>query len=71
MLRKKLALLVMLLTLLVSLALPGGAGACSGDDCGCGIAAQECRDSCGGVLECVRQCNRESIACAKACCTPF
>ena len=70
MLKKRVVLLLMLLTLLFALALPTSArrSSCSGDDCGCGIAAQECRDSCAGNLACVRSCNRESIACAKACC---
>jgi hypothetical protein len=69
MLAKKLGFLLMMLVALVALARPGvSARACSGDDCGCGIAAQECRDSCGGVLSCVRACNQESIRCAKACC---
>ena len=69
MLAKKLGFLLMMLLVLVALARPStSARACSGDDCGCGIYAQECRDSCGGNTACIRACTRESIQCAKACC---
>lgn len=77
MLRKKLLLLLMLVTLLASLSATGGARACSGDNCDCGIYAAECRESCYELpagtarFACVQQCNRESIACAKACCDPY
>lgn len=73
MLRKKLLLLLMLVTLLASLASPGGARACSGDDCGCYIYAEECRYDCqqeepAAYYACVRGCNRANLQCAKACC---
>lgn len=77
MLRKKVLLLLMLVTMLVSLSTAGGASAsCSGDICGCGETAAWCRDSCQeipagpGRFACVQQCNRESIACARGCCSP-
>lgn len=71
MLAKKLGFLLMMVLFLVALVqtTPVSARRCSGDLCGCGIAAQECRDACGGVLSCVRACNRESIECSKACCS--
>lgn len=69
MLVKKLGLLLVLVLFWVSLSAPAAARrACSGDNCGCGIMAQECRDSCYGVLSCLAACRHESIACAKACC---
>ena len=77
MLRKKLVLLLMLVTLLVSLALPGGASAnCSGDNCGCGYYSAECRYECQFeppeyYYACVRGCTREEVQCAKACCAVF
>jgi len=77
MLRKKLLLLLMLVTLLVSLSTPEGARACSGDQCGCGETAAWCNESCQelppgpGRFACVRQCSRESIQCARACCDPY
>lgn len=76
MLRKKLLLLLMLLTILVSLSTAGGARACSGDQCGCGETAAWCRESCQGIPQpglwaCVSQCNRESIQCSRACCDPY
>lgn len=77
MLRKKLLLLLMLVTMLVALSTTDGARACSGDNCDCGIYAAECRESCyelpagPGRFACVQQCNRESIQCAKACCDPY
>lgn len=76
MLRKKLFLLLMMVTLLVSLSTVGGARACSGDICGCGETAAWCRESClelppgPGRFACVRQCTQESIQCARACCDP-
>lgn len=69
MLVKKLGLLLVLVLFLVSLSMPASARrACSGDNCGCGVMAQECRESCNGVWACVSACNKESIQCAKACC---
>ncbi|MBV9927221.1 MAG: hypothetical protein JOZ96_19545 [Acidobacteria bacterium] len=69
MLAKKLGFLLMMLLVLAALAKPAvSARACSGDDCGCGIMAQECRASCNGNFACIRGCNQESIQCAKACC---
>lgn len=69
MLVKKLGLLLVLVLVLVSLVAPASARrSCSGDDCGCGTAAQECRDACGPVWSCVRTCNQESLRCSKACC---
>ena len=78
MLRKKLLLLIMLVTLLVSLSAGRGARACSGDQCGCGETAAWCRESCVAELPpgsarfaCIGQCNRESLACARECCDPY
>jgi hypothetical protein len=72
MLVKKLGLLVVMLLVLVSVSMRASASrSCSGDDCGCYIYAQECRDSCAGNLTCVRACTRESVQCAKACCSCF
>ncbi|HEY0169599.1 MAG TPA: hypothetical protein VGB98_01005 [Pyrinomonadaceae bacterium] len=77
MLRKKLMLLLMLLTLLVSVAAPRDTSAsCSGDNCGCGYYAEECRYDCQQeppeyYYICVRGCNRESVQCAKACCAVY
>lgn len=71
MLKKKLGFLVMLVLVLVSLWMPTTAklaASCSGDDCGCGLAAQECRESCGPVWACNRTCNQESIRCSIECC---
>jgi len=69
MLVKKLGLLLVLVLFLVSLASPASARrSCSGDDCGCGLAAQECREACGPVWSCVSACNKQSIQCSKACC---
>ena len=69
MLVKKLGLLLVLVLFLVSLAVPTSAvRACSGDNCGCGVMAQECRESCYGYLPCITACRQESIACSKACC---
>lgn len=69
MLVKKLGLLLVLVLFLVALAFPNaGARACSGDDCGCGVAGIECRESCGQNWSCVQACNRWVIQCSKACC---
>lgn len=77
MLRKKVLLLLMLVTLLVSLSIPGGASAnCSGDNCGCGYYSAQCREDCSYepaeyYFTCVRSCTRQEVACAKACCAVF
>ena len=73
MLRKKLLLLLMLVTLLVSLSQPGGARACSGDGCGCGIDATQCHYECQFEpvefqQPCRHACIAESVRCARACC---
>jgi hypothetical protein len=70
MLSKKLVLLLMLVVLFVSLALPAAAKrSCSGDDCGCGIEGQACMAECPpGNTGCFAACRREVIACSKACC---
>lgn len=77
MLRKKLVLLLMLVTLLTALAVPGSTSAnCSGDNCDCGYYAAECRYECqfeppSYYSACVRGCTHESIQCALACCGGF
>ena len=77
MLRKKLMLLLMLVTLLSALVLPGGASAsCSGDNCGCGYYSAECRYDCqfedpAYYTICVRGCIREEKNCAIACCAVY
>ena len=77
MLRKKLLLLLMLVTLLVSVAAPRDTSAsCSGDNCGCGYYAELCRIDCQQEPPeyysiCLRGCNRESVQCAKACCAVY
>jgi hypothetical protein len=77
MLRKKLVLLVMLVTLLVSLALPGGVSAnCSGDDCGCGWDQQGCIYECQFeppeyYSACRHACIHASVRCAIECCATF
>lgn len=72
MLAKKLGFLLMMVLVLVSLSLPANARrSCSGDDCGCGEAGIECRDSCGGNFNCIRACNKEVLACSRACCSCF
>jgi len=73
MLVKKLGYLVAMLLVLVSLSMSSASASksCSGDDCGCGIAAQECRAECNGNTACIRACTKESLACARACCSCF
>ena len=70
MLAKKLGFLIMMLLVLVALARqPASAKCgCSGDECGCGVDAQECIAECNGNFACIGVCRRENIACAKACC---
>ncbi len=74
MLRKKLLLLLMLVTLLVSVATPGASAyTCSGDDCGCYIYFDECRADCHNdpyqdFWTCFHECRRQNIACSIACC---
>jgi len=73
MLRKKLVLLLMLMALFVSLALPDGARACSGDDCGCGWDEAACIEECQyGPPEyysaCRHACIHASVRCAIECC---
>ena len=73
MLRKKLVLLLMLVTLFASLALPGGARACSGDDCGCGYDQQDCIYECQFepaeyYSACRHACIHASVQCAIECC---
>jgi len=48
---------------------------CSGDDCGCGMAAQQCVAECHAdptvnQFACVRGCTKQNIACSIACCAP-
>jgi hypothetical protein len=74
MLAKKLGFLLMMLLVLVTLTQrPAAAcgGGCSGDLCGCGVAAQECVAECNGNFACIGACRRENIACSKACCSPY
>ena len=69
MLAKKLGFLLMMLLFMVALThRPASACGCSGDECGCGISAQECIAECNGNFQCIGACRRENIACAKACC---
>ena len=70
MLAKKLGFLIMMLLVLVALARQPASACpgCSGDECGCGIEAQECVAECNGNFTCIGECRRENIACAKACC---
>jgi hypothetical protein len=75
MLVKKLGMLLVLVMVLVTLAAPAArvgayAGACSGDDCGCGLIFNECRLECNGNLACISECKKCMIACSKACCAP-
>jgi hypothetical protein len=69
MLVKKLGMLLVLVMVLVTLAAPATrVGACSGDDCGCGLIFEECRLECNGNLSCISGCKQCMIACSKACC---
>ena len=71
MLVKKLGMLLVLVMVLATLAVPAArVRACSGDDCGCGVAFTECRFNCAGNLACISACKQCWIACSKACCTP-
>lgn len=70
MLVKKLGMLFVLVLVLVTLAAPAArVRACSGDDCGCGVAFNACRLSCFGNLSCISECRRENIRCSIACCS--
>lgn len=68
--------LVLALVLLAMTFLAASAGissssrvkACSGDDCGCGVAMQACMAGCS-TQACRAQCRRDSIDCAIACCS--
>jgi hypothetical protein len=62
---------------LVVLAIVGApkvaAADCSGDDCGCGVDAQECVAECPpigdpGRFACVTGCEHEDVQCSKCCC---
>jgi hypothetical protein len=49
------------------------AASCSGDVCGCGTDAAECRAECPPVGDpnhnaCISECNHESIQCSVCCC---
>lgn len=69
MLVKKLGMLLVLVMVLVTLAAPAArVRACSGDDCGCGVAFNACRLQCAGNLSCISECRKDQIACSKACC---
>lgn len=56
---------------------PAKPASCSGDDCGCWVGAEECREQChldcGGINTCsqmcVSGCNRAVLGCARACCS--
>lgn len=70
MLVKKLGMLLVLVLVLVTLAAPTvRVRACSGDDCGCGIAFNQCRLDCFGNLTCINACKRENVKCSIACCS--
>ncbi len=74
MLRKKLMLLLLLLTLLVSVSTAERVSACSGDDCGCGYAAQACDEGCPtepgqARNQCIVACARAQVRCGIACCS--
>ena len=74
MLRKKLVLLLMLVTLLAAVVMPGAVSAsCSGDECGCGYYAAECYAECppeplDARRACVHYCLVENKNCSIACC---
>ena len=69
MLVKKLGMLLVLVLVLVTLAVPAvRVRACSGDDCGCGVAGQECSESCNGDWACNTGCRKWVLQCSKACC---
>lgn len=69
-----LLLAMIVLTVLAVSAVPERAEAsCSGDQCGCGEAAAECRSYCPPAGDpnfhyCMGECRSEWIACAIACC---
>lgn len=76
---RKLVMLVLAMALTVlSLTLtPKTAFAsCSGDDCGCGVEAQECIAECNALyapgtperFACGQGCFHDDVACALACC---
>ncbi len=70
MLVKKLGMLFVLVLVLVTLVAPAvRVRACSGDDCGCGVAFNECRLNCFGNLSCINVCKRENVKCSIACCS--
>jgi hypothetical protein len=70
------AMTVLSITLTPKTASAACSGDCSGDDCGCGVDAQECIAECNATyatgtperLACGQACTREDIACARACC---
>ena len=69
----KLLLPMIALTLAAFSTAPKPALACSGDDCGCGLAAHECIAECPPYPDpahgpCVNECTHEDIVCSKACC---
>lgn len=72
---KLLSLCAMLcLVVLTIVAAPKVAAAsCSGDDCGCGLDAIECRAECPppgqpGSQQCYAACNQEDVHCSVCCC---
>lgn len=75
--RRRLVLLFALIVILAAFVLPTSTPAslgCSGDNCGCGYYAEQCRNECaetGGGSECLSACRRESIDCSIACCDPY
>lgn len=59
-------------TLVLALAAPERAEACSGDLCGCGAERESCLSGCDpadpAYLSCVKSCNRAELHCAICCC---
>lgn len=69
MLKRKLGFLLMMLLVLSALVQPTAARSCSGNDCGCDVAAAECREQCPpNDWRCNVACAREEKDCGIACC---
>jgi hypothetical protein len=71
-----LLMLAMVMTVLSLTLTPKPVFACSGDDCGCGVAAQACIADCDATyapgtperVACGQACFQEDVACSRACC---
>lgn len=73
--KTKLVYLFVMLCLVVMtiVTTPSRVSACSGDDCGCGLANIACQAECPpdpdpNHYNCVRSCLHECLACSVACC---